>query len=496
MQITRLTTIPMTLLCLLTSFAQVDAAPAMSIETQYGETAKRIVDATMRSNDAWKKMEGLCDGVGHRLSGSPQHDLAVEWALATLRKDGQENVRPEKVMVPKWTRGNEWAKLVEPREEPIRMLGLGMSIGTPPEGVTGPVVVVQDEESFDKAGDRMKGAIVLFNNPMPQWTEEGGSHYGQCVRFRGKGPQIAAGNGAIACLVRSVTAHSLRSPHTGATHYDDVIPKIPAAAISTEDADMLQRLSDSGIRPVVTLKMDARHHGMVPSANVVGELRGSERPDEVVVISGHLDSWDVGQGAHDDGGGCVAAMEAINVLRRLGLRPRRTIRVVLWTNEENGLCGARQYVIDHKDELAKHVGAIESDSGTFNPIGMSVQHKDKVCQAAGADRMRQILSLLGQIGPMKVTEGWSGADIGPMRDAGVPLMGTMVHGEKYFDYHHTDADTLDKVAPEDLSKCVATMAVVSYIIADMPGRLDDESDVAPTNMHSTQGGMTEAPEHR
>ncbi|MCB9853012.1 MAG: M20/M25/M40 family metallo-hydrolase [Phycisphaerales bacterium] len=496
MHFTRTAKVVLTFSFLATASAMADAPRNASLELQYRDTAKRIIDATMERNDAWKKMESLCDGIGHRLSGSPELDRAIEWAVESMRKDGQENVHPEKVMVPKWTRGNEWAKLVEPRVELIEMLGLGMSVGTPPEGVTGQVIVVQDEETFDKASDRMKGAIVLFNNPMPEWTPEGGSHYGQCVRFRGKGPKMAAEKGAIACLVRSVTAHSLRSPHTGATHYDDEILKIPAAAISTEDADMLQRMADSGIKPVITLKMDAKHHGMVPSANVIGELRGSERPDEVVVISGHLDSWDVGQGAHDDGGGCVAAMEAINVLRKLGLRPRRTIRVVLWTNEENGLCGAKQYALDHKDELAKHVGAIESDSGTFNPVGMSVQHKDADRQTAGAAKMRRILSLLEPIGPMIVTEGWSGADIGPMRESGVPLMGTMVHGETYFNYHHTKADTLDKIVPEELSKCVATMAVVSYIIADMPGRLDDISEMEPTNMHSTQGGMTAAPEHR
>ncbi|HPF40414.1 MAG TPA: M20/M25/M40 family metallo-hydrolase [Phycisphaerae bacterium] len=466
-----------------------------SIDARYRETARRIIDATMRENDAWKKMEGLCDGIGHRLSGSPELERAVEWAIETMRRDGQENVRAEKAMIPKWTRGSEWAKLVAPRDESMHMLGLGMSVGTPPEGVTGEVIVVQDEASFDKVADRLRGAIVLFNNPMPKWTEEGGSHYGQCVRFRGKGPDMAAEKGAIACLVRSVTARSLRSPHTGATHHDEAHSSIPGAAISTEDADMLQRLYDSGEKPVVTLKMDAKYHGLVPGANVVGELRGSERPDEVVVISGHLDSWDVGQGAHDDGGGCVAAMEAINVLRRLGLRPRRTIRVVLWTNEENGLAGARQYVEDHQDELARHVGAIESDAGTFRPVGLSVQHKDKDRQAAGAERVKEILSLLDSIGPMKATQGWSGADIGRMRDAGVPLMGVMVYGEKYFDYHHTHADTLDKIDPTELSQNVAMMAVVSYVLADMPGRLDDLPAVQPTNMHSLQGGMKAAPLH-
>ncbi|MCA9254369.1 MAG: hypothetical protein KDA33_01975, partial [Phycisphaerales bacterium] len=277
------------------SIAAAETKPG-AIDSKYRDTARRIIDATMRQNDAWKKMEGLCDGIGHRLSGTPELERAVEWALETMRRDGQENVRAEKVMIPRWTRGDEWARLVAPRDETMHMLGLGMSVGTPPEGVTGEVIVVQDEASFDKVADRLKGAIVLFNNPMPKWTEEGGSHYGQCVRFRGKGPDMAAEKGAIACLVRSVTARSLRSPHTGATHHDEAHSSIPGAAISTEDADMLQRLYDSGAKPVVTLKMDAKYHGLVPGANVVAELRGSALPEEVVVISGHLDSWDVGQG--------------------------------------------------------------------------------------------------------------------------------------------------------------------------------------------------------
>lgn len=478
------------------SRADAPATPGKSpIATEYRDAAKRIIDETMRRNDSWKKMEQLCDGIGHRISGSPELERAIDWAVEAMRKDGQENCRREKVMVPKWTRGDEWAALVEPRREKMHMLGLGMSVGTPSDGVTGRVVVVQDEESFEKAAEQMKGAIVLFNNPMPKWTPEEGSHYGTCVRFRGKGPKMAAEKGAIACLVRSVTAHSLRSPHTGATHYDEKLLNIPAAAISTEDADMLERMYDAGAKPVVTLKMDAKHHGLVPSANVIGELRGSERPDEVVVISGHLDAWDVGQGAHDDGGGCVAAMEAINVLRRLGLRPRRTIRVVLWTNEENGLSGAKQYVVDHAGELSKHVGAIESDSGVFAPVGMSVQHENEERQALCEERMKEILSLLEPIGATTARQGWSGADVGQMRSAGVPLMGLIVYGEKYFDYHHTHADTLDKVNPEELSKCVATMAVVSYVLADMPGRLDDLSVTAPTNSHSTSGSMRSAPHH-
>lgn len=287
---------------------------------------------------------------------------------------------------------------------------------------------------------------------------------------------MASEKGALACLVRSVTAYSLRSPHTGATSYDKETPKIPAAAISTEDAAMISRLTARGEEVIVKLKMDAKNHGMVPSANVIGELRGSTRPDEVLVIGGHLDAWDVGHGAHDDAGGCVIAMEAINVLRRLNLIPKRTIRVVLWTNEENGLNGGRQYAKDHADEMPKHIGAIESDSGVFAPKGISVQHRDANIQAIAAKQLEDILQLLEPINANMVKEGWSGADISPMKPAGVVLMGFMVEGSTYFHLHHSHADTLDKVNPDELSRCVAALAVVSYVLADMPGRLGVPSE--------------------
>ncbi len=444
-----------------------------AIAERYADDAARIITAVLEENDAYEKMEYLCDEIGHRLSGSVELERAVAWTQEAMKADGQENVHGEKVMVPKWVRGEESARMIKPREMKLHILGLGLSVGTPPEGITAPIVCVKDEGEFEAAADQMAGKIVLFNNPMPPYDPEKGAGYGTTVRFRGKGPRIAAENGAVACLVRSVTAHSLRTPHTGATNYRDAEVKIPAAAISTEEAAMIQRLSDRGREVVVTLKMDARHEGMVPSANVIGELRGSERPEEVVVIGGHLDSWDVGQGAHDDGGGCVIAMETINVLRKLGLRPRRTIRVVLWTNEENGLNGGRQYAEDHADELVNHVAAIESDSGVFAPKGYSVQCSDPDKQARAAEQMRDIAGLLESIGATSIREGGSGADVSPMKSAGFALMGFRVEGKTYFDYHHTHADTLDKVVPEELSRCVASLAVVSYVLADMPGRLGE-----------------------
>jgi carboxypeptidase Q len=255
--------------------------------------------------------------------------------------------------------------------------------------------------------------------------------------------------------------------------YGDASRRIPAAAVTTEDAQRIARLVRRGRKVVVRLRMEARNEGEVPSANVVAELRGRELPEEVVVIGGHIDSWDVGQGAHDDGTGCVIAMEALSTLRRLGLRPRRTIRVVLWTNEENGLAGATRYRDDHADEIERHVAAIESDSGGFSPLGFSVELEDKVREERAAAQLAEILRSLEPIGATEAQRGFSGADVGPLVREGVPGLGLRVDGSHYFDIHHTAADTVDKVDPDELSRCVVSMATVAYALAEMPGRLGD-----------------------
>jgi carboxypeptidase Q len=299
------------------------------------------------------------------------------------------------------------------------------------------------------------------------------------VQYRGRGAIYAAEKGAVACLVRSVTAKSLCTPHTGAMRYDEAVQKIPAAAITTEDADMIARFSERGVSVVVNLKMEANTLPDAESANVVAELRGREKPEEIVVIGGHIDAWDVGHGAHDDGAGCVMAMEAISVLRKLNMIPRRTIRVVLWTNEENGLAGGKAYAREHEAELPNHVAAIESDSGGFKPTGYSVECSDDAREALAALQLDEILGLVSSIGPMKVKTGHSGADISPMEPAGVVLMGHNVEGSTYFDYHHTPADTIDKVDPRELSENVAVMAAMAYVLADMPGRIGVSSSEAP-----------------
>jgi len=448
-----------------------DMPHTANLADQYRDPVNRIIDSALAGNDAYKNLEYLCTRIGHRLSGSTELEQAINWAMDTMKKAGQENVHREKVMVPHWVRGKESITMLEPRHEELAMLGLGGSIGTPSEGVTAPVVVVHDEDELSALGDAVKGKIVLYDNLMHAYDPEHGSGYGTAVRFRTKGASLAAAKGAVASLIRSVTARSLRSPHTGALRYEKDAPKIPSAAVSVEDAELIARIAAGGAPVVLNLKMEGKTLEDAESANTIGELRGSTNPEEIVLVSGHLDSWDVGQGALDDGGGCAIAMESINVLRKLNLRPRRTIRVVLWTNEENGLAGAKTYAKDHADELRNHVAAVESAGGVFKPTGFSVECKDDQRQAAGVESLKQIVPLLSRVGTMKIDGGHSGADVGAMTDAAVMLIGHNVDGSTYFDYHHTQADTIDKINPDEMNQNVAVLAALLYVLADMPERI-------------------------
>jgi len=357
-------------------------------------------------------------------------------------------------------RGDESATLVAPRPLPLSMLGLGMSVGTPPEAVTAPVVVVGSFEELERRASEAKGAIVLFDYPfradLPPFEA-----YSDAVRYRAGAPAAAARVGAVAALIRSVASFSIQSPHTGATRYDPSVPAIPAAALSVEHAQMLHRMADRGQRVVVTLKMGARRLPDAQSRNVVAELRGRERPDEVVVLGGHIDSWDVGQGAMDDGGCSVAAWEAVRLMKELGLRPRRTVRLVLWTNEENGGRGGQAYHDARVRDLGAHIAAMECDSGVFRPNGFLFQGSD-----AGLAYVQQLAALLAPIGAGRVVRGEPEADVTPLVEAGVPGLGLDVDASKYFWYHHTNADTMEVIDRDDLARCVASMAAMAYMLAD------------------------------
>ncbi|MGQ0560319.1 MAG: M28 family metallopeptidase, partial [Gemmatimonadota bacterium] len=408
-----------------------------------------------RDSSAYNRIAELTDRFGPRLSGSENLERAIDWMIVQMRRDGLENARGEPVMVPHWVRGRESIEMVAPRAARIAMLGLGGSIGTPPEGITAEVLVVSSFDELARRAAEARGRIVLFNVPF--------TSYGQTVQYRLNGAIAAARAGAVASMIRSVASYSLRTPHTGTMDYDSAVARIPHAAISVEDAMMLQRLTDIGERVVVRIKMEAHTLPDAQSRNVLAELRGREKPDEIVVMGGHIDSWDVGTGAVDDAGGVVVAWEAVRLIKQLGLRPRRTIRVVGWTNEENGLRGGNAYRDTHRAEIDRHVLAIESDGGVFKPLGFGFSGSDSAYAI-----VQQIGKLLERIGASRITRGGGGADIGPIMALGVPGMGLNTVSDRYFWFHHSEADMVDKLDPHDVALCVATMAIMAYVAADLP----------------------------
>ena len=433
--------------------------PTVNID-DYRAAAARIIGAALTSDRAYTRLAHLTDHIGNRLSGSENLSRAIEWAVAEMKRDGLDNVRAEKVMVPHWVRGEESLEMLTPVPRKLQLLGLGNSVGTPAEGITADAVVVRDFAELDRLGEQVRGKILVYNAPF--------TDYGATVIYRWAGASRAARYGAVAALVRSITPVSLQTPHTGAMGYEENQPKIPTAAITIEAAEFLQRMNDRGEHPKLRLRMDAKFLPDAESANVIAELRGSKNPDEIVLMGGHFDSWDVGQGAHDDGGGCIVAWEAVRLLKELGLKPRRTIRVVLFTNEENGLRGGNGYREAHGTEVAKHVLAIESDSGVYRPEGFGLATNAPLQVRAN---LIEIAKLLSGIGADKIASDGGGADISPLMRDGVAGASLDVADAHYFDIHHTQADTLDKVNPRELALCVATMAVMAYTVADAPESL-------------------------
>jgi carboxypeptidase Q len=424
----------------------------------YRDATSRLLGEAVASDFAWQRLAYIGDTFGHRLSGSPNLEAAIKWAVEEMKHDGLENVRAEPVKVPHWVRGRESLEILGATPQPLVILGLGNSVGTPSAGVEGDLVVVHSFEELDAARDRVKGKIVLFNVPF--------TTYGETVRFRAAGPSRAGSLGAVAALVRAVGPPGLRTPHTGALAYADGQPQIPAAALTTEDAARLQRMVDRGTTVRLKLMMEAHFLPDADSANVVGEIRGRELPNEVVVIGGHFDSWDVGTGSTDDGGGCVVTWEALRMMKKLNLRPRRTIRVVLWTNEENGGRGGLGYRDRHLEELPGHVMMLESDGGVFRPTGFGFSGSE-----AARTKVHDIASLLSGIHADTISPSGGGADIGPsVQQANIPALSLDVEGN-YFLIHHTPADTIDKIDPLDIARSSAAVAIMSYVIAEMPERL-------------------------
>jgi Zn-dependent M28 family amino/carboxypeptidase len=437
------------------------AAPGRSQELseKYKTPAGKLIDAALADTEGYKRLEYLCYRIGNRLSGSEGLQRAIAWSAEQMKAAGLSNVRIIPVKVPHWVRGAESARMIAPLDKPLHMLGLGMSIGTPAGGITADVVAVSTfEELAALAPEAVKGKIVVYN-----YAFQG---YGSARGYRSNGASRAAALGAAAVLVRSATPLAMQIPHTGAMEYDEKQAKIPAAAVSPEDAAMLQRLYQNGVPVKVHLEMSAHMEADADSGDVIGEIPGKTHPEEVVVIGGHIDSWDVGQGAQDDGASIMACLQALALMHKLGLQPARTLRVAFWVNEENGGRGGEAYRAFVGTDIKNQVAALEMDGGAEAPRGFG----------AGVDQnsqelLKQIASLLDRVGATEITGGGGGEDIAPLIRDGVPGLSERTVGTHYFDWHHTEADTLDKVSPEDFRKNVAALAVMSYAIADMPQRL-------------------------
>jgi hypothetical protein len=456
-----------------------------SLSAMYKPAADQLIAGSLADEQGYADLTYLCDHIGKRISGSEPLLRAIAWASDTMKQEGLVNVHTQPATVPHWVRGEESGEIVAPVTRKLHLLGLGMSVATPPAGLTADAVVVPDFDALQKLGRAgVEGKIVVFNAPY--------KGYGQTVMYRVAGASQAAALGAVGVLVRSITPLAAQLPHTGTLQYDAKQPKIPAAAISIEDALMLARLQAEGKPVRVHFQMQAHLEAPVPAANVIGELVGSEHPEQVVVIGGHIDSWDVGQGAQDDGSGIMATLAAMHMIQKSGLKPKRTIRLVFWVNEENGGAGGTAYAAAlTPEQLRNHVAALEMDGGAEAPVGYGygassggsgfrrarpgVQPPPAAPLSEGEVHslalLQEIASLLGPVGATTVKPGGGGSDISPLMAAGVPGLGEMTTVAHYFDWHHTEADTLDKVDPVEFRKNVASVAVMTYVLADMPETL-------------------------
>ena len=432
---------------------------------------KRLQQAALKSDYAYKQVAHLANNIGPRLSGSAQAAKALAYVASELRAMGCE-VQLEKVMVSHWVRGEEAAALVqfpgqaENTTQKIVLCALGASVATPPDGITAEVVVAKNfDELKALPRDKVAGKIVLFNYPFDkQMAAEGrgGEAYGEAVVYRGDGPSAAARQGAVACLIRSVGGADYRLPHTGQTNYADHAPKIPAGAVTAEDADLMADLIRQG--PVkMKLILTPQQMPDVESFNVIGDIKGSEHPEQLVIVSGHLDSWDLGTGAIDDAAGVAVSMDAANLIEKLHLKPKRTIRVIAWMNEENGLRGSKQYAKDNEKEMSNHFAVMETDGGAGHPLGINIKGNPEVKKMLAP--VAAILQESGA-GMLNLVEH-CGADIELLEKAGVPAFSPIQDSRFYFNYHHTAADTLDKIVPKELVENSAVVAVAAYALANM-----------------------------
>jgi hypothetical protein len=437
------------------------SAVIFSDQNSRTEAASAILIEGMAHPKAYGMLSELTS-IGSRFSGSENYEKAVQWGKAKMISLGFQNVHLQPVKIPHWVRGKVQfaeAKTSSGKTLPLSICALGGSIGTPADGITAEVIEVQSLDEVRMPG-LVKGKIVFYNRPLDPAAANTFESYSGAGDQRNRGPAEAAKAGAVAAIVRSLTLALDDFPHTGGTNFKEDVPKIPSVAVSTLDANALSKLLKEEPRLKVTLKLDSQQFPDVDSSNVVGELRGTEFPDEIILVGSHLDSWDAGTGAHDDGAGVVHTLEALSILKRLGFKPKRTIRAVLFANEENGLRGARAYT-DIATKQGKHLIGIESDAGGFSPRGFSIKADDSTFA-----KLQQFKPLLAKVGADELVKGSGGADLYYLSQMGVPAAAFYPENQRYFDYHHSELDTIDKVHPRELELGAVAIAIFSYSISE------------------------------
>lgn len=428
----------------------------------HAEAAERLKNKGLSELMAYSLLNDLITAAGPRLSGSEGYEKAVRWGTEALKAAGADSVWVEPVMIPHWVRGDiENAEVTSGGSTiELSICALGGSIGTPREGITGEVIEVRSFDDVKKLGEKGRGAIIFFNRPFDATKVNTGEAYGGAVNQRTSGAVEAAKIGAAAVLVRSMTNAVDDEPHTGAMRYEDSIRKIPAAAVSTADANMLSSMLKKGKKCTATIRLSAKTLQDRSSYNVIGQITGREFPNEIILVGGHLDSWDKGTGAHDDGSGIAHSIETIRLIASSGLRPKRTIRVVLYANEENGLRGGKAYAARSAMRTEKHLAAIESDAGGFLPRGFGVSS-----DSIRFERIRAYASLLEMVGAEKIRRGGGGADISTLEPFGTVMIGLNPESQRYFDYHHSNHDTIDKVHPRELELGAIAISILSWVLA-------------------------------
>ncbi len=437
----------------------------------YREVVQRILKTSLREGQAYSRLARLCEVAPHRLSGSPGAEKAIQWMKQEMESAGFENVRLESCQVPHWVRGSveELVALGEdgkPLGVSLPILALGGSVPTAEAGLVAEVLEVKSWEELEARKDEVPGRIVFYNRPMEQGHFSTFRAYGGAVDQRSRGAIEAAKLGGVAAVVRSMSTRLDDFPHTGSMAYDDDVERIPGAAVSTLGADRLSRLLATGKPVKLRLKLSCEWFEEKESFNVIGELVGREHPEQVVVVGGHFDAWDVGHGAHDDGGGCIQSFEVVRLLSSLDLKPRRTIRAVMFMNEENGVRGGRAYHHQHFEEMDQHVMALESDRGSFVPRGFTSDANPEAMAV-----LQEIVGLMEEAGIHLMNPGYGGVDISPMRANGVVTVGLLPDSQRYFDLHHSARDTIDQVSPREINLGAGAMAALCYVVADLPETL-------------------------